>query len=107
MSEPSGSLNISQILFKLDEQEPSIKTAYLNQSRLSTYYQDHPYGVLSFVNQFNMTAPGGNISSDQGSGAKPNNTFAKYQQKTGVKQATFVPIPEESAKLFNFYSFLK
>lgn len=111
--EPSGSLNISQILFKLDEKtsesgtKEAITKAYLNQSKLSTYYQDNPYQVLSFVNQFNMSAPGGKISNNQGSGARPQNTFVNYQKAHGeVRQPTAEPMPQESQKMFNFYSYI-
>ena len=90
MSEPSGARNISQSLFMMDEklmadpQHLSQKLmaskdvsgwnsisgpqgidnqtpAYLNQSRLSTYYQDNPWPTLQFSNRFGLSTMGGPV----------------------------------------------
>jgi hypothetical protein len=74
----AGPSNISQSLFMADEkvagEENSNLKALINQSRLSTYYQDNPYGTLTFSNKFQLPTLGGEIS-EQTPGHRPGNIF--------------------------------
>ena len=103
MEQPSGNLNISQILFKEDSnkaKDDGITAAYLNQARLSTYYQDNPWKNLTFVNQFGLNTMGGKLNTSQPSGAKVGN---QYVLKPVVQNV----IPAENYSMVDFYSFLK
>jgi hypothetical protein len=109
--EPSGSINISQSLFLVDEKlmKPSHKLAnrldqtmvsewnsigsigqgisgqlpaYLNQARLSTWYQDNgSEPLLQFSNQFGLAPMGGPFNGNISTGARvepvPANKVAK------------------------------
>lgn len=106
--EPSGARNISQSLFMMDEKLMSdpkhlaIKLmqnkdvsgwnsisepqgidnqlpAYLNQSRLSTYYQDNPWPTLQFTNKFGLEPLGGPIDPTQTPGHRPGNILKSSQ----------------------------
>ncbi len=79
MSNFKGTLNLSQSLFQFDENlvAPSKNFSqefpvFMNQSKISTYFQDNPYSTLTFVNQFGMSPLGGSINYNIGSGSKPN-----------------------------------
>lgn len=72
------SLNISQSLFQLDEKlvAPSKDfssefPAFLNQSRISTYFQDNPFPTVTFPMQFGLSPLGGAVNTRIGSGSKP------------------------------------
>jgi hypothetical protein len=84
MAEPTGSFNISQSLFQLDEklsQQPKGPdftpefNAFINQSRVSTYYQDNPWQSLQFSGQFGLPTMGGPINYGIGAGSKPYNPY--------------------------------
>lgn len=103
----NGTYNVSQMLF-LEDQAKSfpgdtkdMTKAYLDQSRLSTYYQDSPWQVLTFPTQFNLNALGGPINGLQPPGSRPGNLLMKNPNPVQA-----LPKPEE-IKFFNFYSFLK
>jgi hypothetical protein len=74
----NSSLNITQSLFQFDEKLMTSSNsgtnqetpAYLNQARMSTYFQDNPFPVLSFANNFGLRSLGGPINYSQTSGAK-------------------------------------
>ncbi len=68
----------SQTLFDVSEQLAAEKgqlKALINQSRMSTYYQDNPFGVLSFSNKFGIDTLGGPIDGSVGSGHRPGYKF--------------------------------
>lgn len=75
-------INISRSLFMSDEKvaedRGSNLKAFINQSRISTYYQDNPFGTLSFSGQFSLPAMGGQITQ-QPSGHRPGNLFMGTQ----------------------------
>lgn len=76
------SLNITQSLFDLDskiikENDNDPFSAYVNQSRLSTYYQDNPWPTLTFTNQFGVRPIGGPINYMQPPGHRPGNLAKK------------------------------
>ena len=77
-----GSMNISQSLFQSDEkvaaESGNTLSAFINQSKISTYYQDNPYKVLAFSDKFGVPTSGGPIT-EQGSGHKPGNIFKGSQ----------------------------
>jgi hypothetical protein len=56
----------------------SIMPAYLSQARMSNYYQDNPFDVLSSGIKYGVTISGGNINPTQPSGSKPGNTYENY-----------------------------
>jgi len=100
--EPTGAVNISGVLFNMDNQLAhngsivdqltdsrmvsdwnSIKgqtlkpgsPAYINQARLSTWYQDNgSVPILSFSNQFGLPVMGGKMTP-VGQGARPDYPF--------------------------------
>jgi hypothetical protein len=93
MAEPSGSYNITQHLFKLDEsivnsasQKPGQATpttnfgpqfdSFINQSRLSTYFQDNPWPTVTFAQQFGVAALGGRVNPTLTPGGRPGNLLA-------------------------------
>jgi hypothetical protein len=57
------SMNISQTLFNADEKlakkDESNMSAYINQSRISTFYKDNVFDVLAFSSQFGIPTLGG------------------------------------------------
>lgn len=100
--EPNGSINISGSLFFMDEklmnnnnlnsrlvnsqlvsnwnsipmdQGTGVQLpAYINQSRLSTWYQDNGNEpVLQFANQYGLNVMGGNFRGDLTPGSRPGN----------------------------------
>ena len=102
MAEPTGSRNITQSLFNLDEKlmkqqksnalqtispfswnaqsaeqgmDGSQYPAYINQARLASYYQDNPWATLDFSNQFGLNAMGGPVRGYLGPGSRPGNTI--------------------------------
>jgi hypothetical protein len=111
MAEPTGSRNISQSLFQMDEKlmtDPKAQKnlryqmmsdntvsgwnsiqgpqgidnqlpAYLNQSRLSTYYQDNPWSTLQFSNKFGLSPMGGEINPTLTPGSRPGNILKPGQ----------------------------
>lgn len=50
--------------------------AYLNQSRLSTYYQDNPWSTLQFSNHFGLSPMGGPVNPTLTPGHRPGNVLA-------------------------------
>jgi len=107
--EPSGSRNISQTLFATDEslmkknvgslatiapynwissEDVGIEgagtaqeAAYINQSRMSSYYQDNPFKNLLFANQFALPTLGGPVNGSQGSGSRPGVVITELPKK--------------------------
>lgn len=55
--------------------------AILNQSHMSTYYQDNPFDILSFSTNFGVKPLGGNINYNQGSGSKPDTKWKPNTQQ--------------------------
>lgn len=87
---------MAQQLFMVDEQlmggstpspYPSVLTpneqtyfaTWNNQARMSQYYQDNPWDVISFSTKFGLPAPGGPIDGSRGSGSRP---FVPYTPST-------------------------
>ena len=122
MAEPTGSRNISQSLFDLDEKlmkqqytnalqglsvfewnaqdkergiDGSQLPAYINQARMSTYYQDNPWGTLNFSSQFGLNPMGGSVTGNLGAGSRPGNTI-KNVPKPGfaLYENTYVSVRE-------------
>jgi hypothetical protein len=121
MSEPTGARNISQSLFMMDEklmndpkhlsnklmaarnvsswnsigQPQGIDNqipAYLNQSRLSTYYQDNPWPTLQFSNRFGLAPMGGPINPSLTPGHRPGNVLNKNKAaQAGYAMGQTVP----------------
>lgn len=56
----------------------TIMPAYLSQSRMSTFYQDNPFNVLSNSTKYGISVLGGNINPTQPSGSKPGSTYENY-----------------------------
>ena len=105
MAEPTGARNISQALFQLDEKlsqqsdqlqgammKSSVSAwnsipmaqgidqgveqkAYINQSRMSTMYQDNPWPTLMFSTRFGLEPMGGEINGSIPPGHRPGNTL--------------------------------
>ncbi len=88
-----GPMNISQSLFNTDEKvakESGLTNAFINQAKISTYYQDNPYGTLSYSDKFSVPTLGGPITS-QGSGHRPGNVFKGqqvYEYQASTKEPT-------------------
>ncbi len=94
MAEPTGSLNLSQSLFQIDEKlvGPSKNfgqefPSFINQSKLSTYFQDNPWPTVTFTNQFGMSPMGGPINYKLGPNSRPGNLM----KPTPIAANTFVP----------------
>ena len=79
-----STLNLSQSLFQLDEKMMSNQNQqtkqmgeqfvpYLNQSRLSTYYQNNPWPTVSFATKFGLEPLGGPINYTLSPGYQPGN----------------------------------
>lgn len=49
--------------------------AYLNQVRLSNYYQDTPWPVLQFSQEFGLSPMGGQLNPNLPPGRRPGNTL--------------------------------
>lgn len=51
--------------------------AFLEQSRMSTYYQDNPWKILTYSKKYDEGIPimGGSINPTQNPGYKPGNTY--------------------------------
>lgn len=146
--EPGGARNISQSLFLVDEKLSKCsnglelnelntpeswfsplakpdglgcqKPAYINQSRISTWYQDNgSQELIPFSNQFGLSPMGGQYNLNDKPGARPNaipskvpkpgyalynNEFYKVQNPTpvaiDVKQQKGISIPS----FMNFFS---
>lgn len=47
--------------------------AFLNQSHLSTYYQDNPWPILANSTKYGVPVLGGNIDPNKSPGYKPGN----------------------------------
>lgn len=108
-----GTYNLSQTLFMLDEKlmenkggEPLANElansrlvsnwatfknqgisgqlpAYLNQSRMSTWYQDNGLPVLQFSNQFGLNTMGGPINPNLPQGSRPGGQIHNQQSPDG------------------------
>ena len=74
--------NISGDLFLSDEKvaadSGSNIRALINQSRMSTYYQDNPYGTLLFSDKFGVPTLGGPVVP-QTPGHRPGNLYSGKQ----------------------------
>ncbi len=51
--------------------------AFLEQTRMSTYYQDNPWNILTYSKKYDGNIPimGGKINPTQSPGYKPGNTY--------------------------------
>lgn len=131
--EPNGSINISGSLFFMDEklmnnnnlnsrltnsqlvsnwnsipmdQGTGVQLpAYINQSRLSTWYQDNgSEPVLQFANQYGLDVMGGNFRGNLPPGSRPGNvTPADQVAKPGfaLYNKTYYPVSEPPSILNN------
>ncbi len=61
---------IVPVLSETDEMK-AIMPAFVAQSRLSTYYQDRPFGILNSSVKYGMEPLGGPVNSSRGSGYLP------------------------------------
>lgn len=52
-------------------------SAFINQSRLSQFYQNNPYQTLMFSTKFGLPTMGGPPNQDSQPGAFPGNTIKK------------------------------
>jgi hypothetical protein len=75
----SGVNSMPQEIDNMHSQMP----AFLNQAHLSTYYQDNPFGTLSYSTKYGVPVPGGNIDPTQPPGHKPGNTYSNYLKYSG------------------------
>lgn len=67
--------NINPI-YANDQNMKAITPIFLDQSRLSTYYQDNPWNILTYSRQFdNIPIMGGDINPSQSPGYRPGNTY--------------------------------
>lgn len=53
------------------EEMDKIMPSFISQSRLSTYYQDKPFGILKSSEKYGMQPMGGPVNSSMGSGYFP------------------------------------
>jgi hypothetical protein len=112
--EPSGAINISQALFMMDEKisqknmglrsgsdHMKVQTPVLiNQSRLSTYYQDNPWSTLSFSQKYGLETLGGPIDGSKGSGHRPGNIFVdKSKVNMNIRS---LPAPVNNMEYINY-----
>lgn len=95
--------NIGQNLFKMDEtimrnsqnssgsanNSPQFPS-YLNQARLSTYYQDNPWPTLMFSENFGLVPPGGDINRTLTPGSRPGNLLPVQGQNQKPTSSTVV-----------------
>ena len=66
--------------------------AYLNQSRLSTYYQDNPWPALQFSNHFGLAPMGGPVNPTLSPGHRPGNVLAPGRSaQIGYAMGNVVP----------------
>ena len=132
--EPSGSINVTQQLFLMDEKLMNSNTkllnamensktvsewnsikglkqgigiqqpAYLNQARLSTYYQDNgSKDILQYSAQFGLSVMGGEYNNI-GGGARPGNVLpANEVAKTGyaLYNNNFTPVNQPGSLVDN------
>ncbi len=92
----NGSVNISQTLFNADQKlasEGDNLTAYLNQARISTYYQDNPFQILSSSAKFNIPTLGGSIDGSNGAGSRQGINFS-------IKEPVLT-VPKNNIQLVN------
>jgi len=92
----NGMINVSQTLFNADQKlasEGDNLTAYLNQARISTFYQDNPFQILSSSDKFNIPTLGGKIDGSQGSGSRPGVAFS-------IKEPVLT-VPKNNIQLVN------
>ncbi len=51
----------------------TVMPAYITQSRISTYYQDNPWGTLMFNEKYGVEPMGGSVNMSQPPGYRPGN----------------------------------
>ena len=88
--------NISPFEWNSQNQEQAMgvqEQAYINQARMSTYYQDNPFATLDFASQFGLNVMGGSVRGNLGSGSRPGN-IVKDVPKPGFALSTagYTPI---------------
>lgn len=73
--------NLTQTLFKLNELEykdnEKQMSSFISQSRMSTYYQDNPWGILTSSEKYGLPTLGGKINPNNPPGYKPGNIIGK------------------------------
>jgi hypothetical protein len=114
-------LNLSQTLFNIDQQLMTKKPnknglgeempAYINQAKLSTYYQDNPWQTLAFSTRFCLDPLGGPINDSQGSGARPGSksdvNIATVKSICNSQRNTTVPVATNGIGGITFPAFVK
>ena len=87
LSTISGANSAPQILSDTKQLMP----AFLEQSQLSTYYQDNPWEILTSSNKFGVQTPGGDIIPDQPPGYRPGNTLTNKKHRGMPNQMYKIP----------------
>jgi len=90
LSALSGVNSMPQLINDMKEQMP----AFLQQARLSTYYQDNPWPILTASNKNGVPTMGGDLIPDQPPGHRPGNLL-----KTPFKPN--VPMPMQNMPMPN------
>jgi hypothetical protein len=72
--------------------------AFINQAHLSTWYQDNPFGTLSYSKKYGLPPMGGNLELNQPSGHKPGNTYSNYLKQSGKSNAQNLPSTMQNMK---------
>jgi len=111
-----STLNISQMLFTVDEQlmqKSNIGNgisgqmpAYVNQARLSTYYQDNPFGTLLFSTKFCLDPMGGNVNDANGSGSRPGSRANQPLKNTCTNTIKPAVIPTQTVSGITYAGYL-
>jgi hypothetical protein len=73
LSALSGINSMPQISNDMAKQMP----AFLQQARLSMYYQNNPWNILTSSNKFGVPTMGGDLIPDQPPGSNPGNILKK------------------------------
>jgi len=112
--EPNGTLNLSQSLFQMDEKIASANMpnmfnqefpSFINQSRLSTYFQDNPWPTVEFPIQYGLNPMGGPINYSLPPGHKPGNLPRPAPMPSNAYsgyQNTTVPVNKNGMMVPNF-----
>jgi hypothetical protein len=96
--------NASQALFTDNEKAynsnpnemKSQDSVFIEQVRMSTYYQDNPWQTLTYSQKFDhIPILGGDINPNQGPGYRPGNTYENYlrtKTQSPTSKPTSAPI---------------
>lgn len=60
-----------------DEEMKKLIPVFIEQANLSTWYQNNPWGILTFSNKYGVEPLGGKINLEQPPGYKPGNVLIK------------------------------